>query len=85
MAVGLPVIGPDIPAVREILNDGKEILLVKTEVDDISAKMIYFLENKIERELIARAGQEKIRSNYGWNNNTNKILSVIQKKLHADN
>lgn len=85
MAVGLPVIAPDIPSVKEILTDGKDVLLVKTKTEDIVEKMVFLIKNKDKRESIARTGQAKIRSNYGWSNNADKILSVIQKKKNEDN
>src|SRR5690606_38181765 len=84
MAVGLPVIGPDIPAVREIFIDGKDILLVRSNREDIAEKMFYLIQKKDFRKNISRVGQEKIRSQFGWSNNVETILSVIQKKYNED-
>jgi len=81
MAVGLPVIGPDIPSIKEILKNEKEILLVKSEIKDLSEKMIFLLENKSMRMEIAVAGQRKITTEYGWSNNAENILRIIQGKF----
>ncbi len=80
MAVGLPVIGPDIPSLNEIFQDKNEILLVKNNDGDLSKKMIYLLNNKLIREELAFNGQKKIRNEYGWSNNAEKILKIIQNK-----
>lgn len=77
MAVGLPVIGPDIPAIREILEDGTDLLLVRSEVEDIANKITYLIEHDEKRQRIAMVGCEKIRSRFGWKNNVDKILGVM--------
>ncbi|MCB7480614.1 glycosyltransferase family 4 protein [Christiangramia sediminis] len=85
MAVGVAVIGPDIPSVREIFEDGEDLLLVKKSQDDLTAKMIFLLENKMERKRIASTGNIKVRENYGWDSNAANILQIIKKKFDENN
>ena len=80
MAVGLPVIGPDIPAIREIFQNGQEILMVKNTKDDLVMKMKYVINNRTEMEKIAKSGYQKVRNNYGWEHNAHRILTVMQDK-----
>lgn len=81
MAVGLPVIGPDIPAVREIFENEKEILMVENREEDLISKMKYVLNNNGEAAKLALAGCEKVRNYYGWEHNAKRILMVMQDKL----
>ena len=81
MAVGLPVIGPDIPAVREIFEDKKDIILVKNSKKDLVDKMSYLIGNREVRENIAKTGCYKVREYYGWNSNADFIINVIKDKI----
>src|SRR5690606_3433789 len=85
MAMGLPVIGPDIPSVREIFINGEDILLVDQKSSDLSEKMMYLIKNDSERIRIAESGREKIIQKYGWDTNVETILSVMQNKLNENN
>lgn len=85
MAVGLPVIGPDIPAVKEIFKDGEDIILVDDDTTSLSVKMKYLIKNETVREKIAKAGKQKIRSGYGWDSNAGIILNVLQEKINENN
>lgn len=80
LAAGLPVIGPDIPAVREIFKNGQDIILVKKNKEDIAEKMQFLLENEQKREYLSTNGREKVVANFGWNKNAEKILTVLQEK-----
>lgn len=81
LAVGLPVIGPNIPALREILVDKEEIFLVNLDADEIYKKMVYLMEHEEERERISRKGQAKVRANFSWKKNVDSILSLMHSKI----
>lgn len=84
MAAGLPVIGPDIPAVKEIFKNGEDIILVTKDTDDLADKMLYLLQNEKKRSHIAEAGKDKILAQYGWDTNVDSILTVIQNKINEN-
>ena len=79
MAVGLPVIGPDIPSVREVFDQDKDIILVKNSIEDLANKMSFYIQNPYERSRIAEKGKNKIRTQYGWDSNVDLILTQLQK------
>jgi glycosyltransferase involved in cell wall biosynthesis len=79
MASGLPVIGPNIPSVVEVFKDEKEILLVRQDAEDIASKMIRLIENNNFRKMIALNGKNLVHSKYGWANNVDQILIVLEK------
>lgn len=85
MAVGLPVIGPDIPSVREVFEENEDIILVEDSVKDLTEKMLFYIQNPEERSKYAKKGQQKIRSQYGWDSNVDTILTQLQKIYNENN
>lgn len=85
MAVGVSVIGPDIPAVREIFEDKKEIILVENTTEDLVSKMSYLIENREKRNEIAKTGNIKVRESFGWDSNALNIINVMKSKLNENN
>lgn len=85
MAVGLPVIGPDIPSVREVFEENEDIILVEDSVKDLTQKMLFYIQNPEERSRYAQKGQQKIRSQYGWDSNVDTILTQLQKIYNENN
>ena len=85
MAVGLPVIGPDIPSVREVFDENEDIILVEDSVKDLTQKMLFYIQNPVERSKYAEKGQQKIRSQYGWDSNVDTILTQLQKIYNENN
>ena len=85
MAVGLPVIGPDIPSVREVFKENEDIILVEDSVKDLTQKMLFCIQNPEERSKYAEKGQQKIRSQYGWDSNVDTILTQLQKIYNENN
>ena len=81
LAAGLPVIGPDIPAVREIFLDGHEILLVKNKPEFLAEKMKFLLFNRSKRNEIALSGHKKVVGNFGWDSNASAILNILLEKF----
>ena len=61
-----PVIGGAIPAVSEIISEGKDGYLVKDDSSQIAERTIYLLNNPAARMSLGRKGKEKTLANYSW-------------------
>ena len=79
MAVGVPVIGPDTVAVKEIFDHGVHLLLTNGEPVDIAERVIQVKRDNALSERIATAGQDLVRTNFTWRDNTNKVVSQLKK------
>ena len=79
LAVKLPVIAPDIPAVREIFEDGKHLLLTKPTAQDIANKLILLLSKPEVAEEIADTGHKYVNLNFSWRINVNNIIQAVLK------
>lgn len=81
MASGLPVIGPDTPAVKEVFKDRIHILITDGTVDDLTSKILIAIKDPGLRETIAKGGEELVRNNYTWERNADQILSAFHGVL----
>lgn len=73
MAAGIPVLTTDVGVAREIINDGKNGFIIKSE-NDIAEKIALLSENKKLRKRIGTKGQESVRA-FGWE----KIIGRLEK------
>jgi glycosyltransferase involved in cell wall biosynthesis len=81
MAVGLPVLGPRIPAVLEIFTDRKHLVLTDGSVDDVFSKVAELMENQVLRAKIAEEGRSLITKHYTWEQNADFILTTLKEKV----
>ncbi|SIR10565.1 glycosyltransferase family 4 protein [Pontibacter lucknowensis] len=79
LGVKLPVIAPDIPAVREIFVDGKYLLLTAPNSKDIEHKLTLLLENPEFAAEIAAEGYAYVNQNFTWRNNVDNIIQAVLK------
>ena len=80
LATGLPVIAPNIPAVKEILQDEVEVILTQPTVESITKNILSMYYDERKRRLIASNGSNKIRENFTWINYTKNIVETIETK-----
>jgi len=80
LATGLPVIAPNIPAVREILQDGVEVVLTQPTVESITDNILSMYYDEGKRRLLASNGAKKIRENFTWMDYTKNIVETIDAK-----
>ena len=61
-----PVIGGDIPAIREVISDGINGFLVQQDSAEIADKICQMLQNTSLREKMGAAGYQKVLEKYTW-------------------
>jgi glycosyltransferase involved in cell wall biosynthesis len=67
MACGKPVIGTTLPGLRTVVDDGKNGLLAEPgNVEDLTAKMQYLLDNEPVRKRFGAQGRKKAEDRYSW-------------------
>lgn len=80
MSHGLPVIASDLPANKEIINDGENGMLFTSEdSDDLSLKIkLFFQDQSFSRKLAGNA-LETIKSDYDWDTISREYLKMIKR------
>lgn len=67
MATGKTVIASNLPGVRTVVDDGKDgLLIVPKNVNDLTSKIQYLLDNEELRSKFGKSGREKIKKRYPW-------------------
>lgn len=78
MALGKPVIAPDVAPVTDVLNDGENgLIFPKLNKEQLKEKIITLLNNEKLRGEIGRKAKESILSNNTWDKNAERILQSI--------
>lgn len=74
---GKPVIGCAIPAVKEVISDGEDGIIVPTESPaGLAAAVLRLLDDATLRERYGSAGQAKVAQRYNWPHIASTIASV---------
>ena len=75
---GKPVIGGNIPAVAEVVSDGKDGFLVAQEPKTIATAIIDLLNHPQKASEMGKAGYEKVHQSYTWSKLAQKTLEIYQ-------
>lgn len=65
-AMGKPVIGGDIPAVREVIADGQDGHVVAPEPTLLAERIARLLADPALRQQMGQAGRDKVQARYNW-------------------
>ncbi|WP_324633164.1 glycosyltransferase family 4 protein [Phormidium sp. CCY1219] len=76
-----PVIGGDIPAVREVINEGSNGFLVTQDAPQIAEKIIELMDNPSRRHEMGEAGYHKVLEKYTWEKLAEKMKFAYHKVL----
>jgi glycosyltransferase involved in cell wall biosynthesis len=81
-AYAKPVIGCAIPAVRDVIADGVDGLLVAPgSADELAQRLQWMMEHPERRAAMGRAGQAKVERDYNWARITEALERVYQQAL----
>ena len=80
MGCGCPVIASDIPAVRDVIIDGKTgVLLEPANSKDIATKILTLYTNIQARAKLATQAHKFVVNNFDWNISRNTYSDIIKK------
>lgn len=83
MAIGLPIIAPDTPNIREILRDGETALLIPLDRPDELARAIEKLAHDagLRRRLADTARQALLDRRLTWRANAERVAALVEPFL----
>jgi glycosyltransferase involved in cell wall biosynthesis len=80
MAAGVPVVASDLPAVRELMTDGVEGMLVQPDRPAALARQIRILFEYPElRRTLGSAGRRRIEQSLTWEHAAERLLAVYAR------
>lgn len=81
---GKPIIGADIPPLRELTENGTGGMLISQEPEDIAEKIIILIENKHLRHRLGTWGQERAKA-FNWDVISEKVQTIYSRLLENEN
>jgi glycosyltransferase involved in cell wall biosynthesis len=78
-----PAIGGNIPAIREVIDEGVNGFLVEQNPSQIADKIIELLNNPALCTQMGEAGYQKVLEHYTWEKLAEKTQSVYTQVLHG--
>jgi len=76
-----PVIGCPIPAVREVVADGEDGVLVNQDAPEIADRITYLLSHPEQARKLGEAGKKKVLNRYTWDRIAKLTEQVYMKIL----
>lgn len=77
MGAGKPIIASDLPALREILEDGETAILCDPESPEAWIEALKRLKEKELREELGEKAKKRFTENYTWKKRAEKIMEVV--------
>jgi glycosyltransferase involved in cell wall biosynthesis len=81
MAMGIPVIGPNVPVVREIFENGRHLLLANQTGNDFIDLVKEIKDHTDTAHIMADNGCKLITEEFSWQNNARRLTEFISLKL----
>lgn len=79
--MGKPVIGGDVPAVREVISDGADGFVVRPDPAQIADRICALLSDSAMAQRMGKAGRQKALANFTWDKLAAKTLAVYEGLL----
>lgn len=81
--MGKPVIGGDIPAIRDVIDDGVDGFVVKQDPHRIAENIIELMSQASLREKMGNAGRQKVLERFTWEKLALKMELAYRKVLQG--
>jgi glycosyltransferase involved in cell wall biosynthesis len=78
LGAGVPTIGPDTPAVREVFEDGVHLKMVGQDGSDFVSTVLYLKANPALAKDLSDKGRWLVLNEYTWEKNAERVVSHIQ-------
>ena len=83
MASGLPVIATQIPGVEDLIEDGRNGMLVPpADTASLKHALASVLHDKARREALGKAARNHVMAAFTWGKAAEKYLSLVRKAIH---
>jgi glycosyltransferase involved in cell wall biosynthesis len=77
-SLGRPVVGGDIPAVSDVIDDGVDGFLVDQQPAEIAERLSWLIERPDEAARMGEAGRRKVAARYSW-----PALAAATERIYA--
>ncbi len=85
LGAGLPTIGPDTHAVREVFQDGVHLKLVKQDGSNFVSAVLELKADARLRAELAHNGRRLVLNEYTWKKNAERVVNHVKNMLALKN
>lgn len=78
---GKPVVGGDIPTVREVISVGEDGFVARQNGEEIADRLLALLENPSLAATMGAAGRRKAATRYSWSHLAERTLAGYERAL----
>lgn len=82
LGAGIPTIGPDTPAVREVFANGIHLQLVKQDGSDFVKRIVGMKTDPEYRARLSSEGRRLVLKEYTWHKNAERVVQHLQKLVN---
>lgn len=79
LGAGIPCIGPDTPAVKEVFTDRQHLLLAAQDGSNFESLVMEVYKSTDRGRAMAQCGQALVRESYTWEQNVSRLLTHIKR------
>ena len=83
MSMGKPIIATRVGGIPEAIEDGKNGLLTEPDVDEITEKIVYLLQNKDIAEELGRNAKKTAEVRFTWKIAADNILKIYKGTVNV--
>ena len=76
-----PVVGGDIPPLREVIAHGIDGFCVRQRADDVSGAIVRLLDDPVARASMGRAGAAKLDQRWSWDRVMDRVEDAYARAL----
>jgi glycosyltransferase involved in cell wall biosynthesis len=81
LGAGLPTLGPDTHAVREVFQDGVHLKLVKQDGSNFASAVLELKADPRLRAELALNGRRLVLNEYTWKKNAERVVNHVQNMV----
>lgn len=81
LAMGLPVLGPDVPVMTEDFENGRHMLLARQDGSDLIGLFERFISDRETMRSMAECGRDLVISQYTWQENARRLHEFLSSHL----
>lgn len=78
MSMGKPIIATSVGGIPEVIENGKNGILIKPDVDKIIEKIEYLLENKELAKKLGENAKRAAEEKFTWENSVDKFVNIYK-------
>ena len=79
-AMGLPVVGPEVPAVTEVFRSPEHLLLVDQGGDGLKERLVQIRADPDEARMMGERSRQFVSADYGWSDNAQRLCAFLQRQ-----